>query len=148
MPSRLWCEFCEYIAELEKLLIKYRYRDTQACVVVGGIISGMVWMYQLPATSMSQISSSFLFCVDGWAKYTSKLARVTNPCVSYWLGSSIGFTVSSRFTWGMRGGYFPVVVRAFVAIWFFGIQAYWGGQAVRVVSNIVHPQETIIRYRT
>ena len=47
----------------------------------------------------------------------------------------------------MRGGYFPVVVRAFVAIWFFGIQAYWGGQAVRVVSDIVHPQETIIRYR-
>jgi hypothetical protein len=68
---------------------------------------------------------------------------------------SIGYTVSSRFSWGMRGGYFPVVIRAFVGVWFFGIQgiscapphmtcsdplfisAYWGGQAVRVVSSIV-----------
>jgi len=35
---------------------------------------------------------------------------------------SIGYTVSSRFSWGMRGGYFPVVIRAFVGVWFFGIQ--------------------------
>jgi hypothetical protein len=58
----------------------------------------------------------------------------------------------------MRGAYFPVIIRwespnivivvlyetnlpyrAFVAIWFFGIQAYWGGQAVRVVSAIKSP---------
>lgn len=24
---------------------------------------------------------------------------------------SIGFTVSCRFTWGMRGGYFPIIIR-------------------------------------
>lgn len=34
-----------------------------------------------------------------------------------WMGENhhIGFTVSSRFSWGMQGSYFPVVLRVFVA---------------------------------
>ncbi|KIM78524.1 hypothetical protein PILCRDRAFT_824427 [Piloderma croceum F 1598] len=58
-----------------------------------------------------------------------------------WMGEihHIGYTVSSRFSWGMRGGYFPVVIRAFVGLWFFGIQAYWGGQAVRVAIGAMIP---------
>jgi hypothetical protein len=34
-----------------------------------------------------------------------------------WMGERhyIGFTVSSRFSWGMRGSYFPVVLRVFVS---------------------------------
>lgn len=45
-----------------------------------------------------------------------------------WMGEihHIGFTVSSRFSWGMRGSYFPVVLRVFVACMWFGMQAYWG----------------------
>lgn len=35
--------------------------------------------------------------------------------------------------WGMRGSWFPVVLRVFVGMWWFGIQAYWGGQAFAVV---------------
>lgn len=44
-----------------------------------------------------------------------------------WMGENhhIGFTVSSRFSWGMRGSYFPVVLRVFVACIWFGLQAYW-----------------------
>ncbi|KAH7910773.1 permease for cytosine/purines, uracil, thiamine, allantoin-domain-containing protein [Hygrophoropsis aurantiaca] len=44
-----------------------------------------------------------------------------------WMGERhhIGFTVASRFSWGMRGAYFPVLVRCFT---WDGIQAYWGGQ--------------------
>ncbi|KAI0734021.1 permease for cytosine/purines, uracil, thiamine, allantoin-domain-containing protein [Fomitopsis betulina] len=39
----------------------------------------------------------------------------------------IGFTVASRFTWGMRGAYFPILIRSFT---WDGLQAFWGGQAV------------------
>jgi NCS1 family nucleobase:cation symporter-1 len=51
----------------------------------------------------------------------------------------IGFTVSSRFSWGMRGSYFPVILRVFVACIWFGLQAYWGGQATRVLWGAIIP---------
>ena len=60
----------------------------------------------------------------------------------------VGFTVISRMSWGMKGSYFvsrshndtdlysyqPVCLRVFTSIWWFGIQSYWGGQAVNLVS--------------
>ncbi|KGQ00857.1 hypothetical protein PAAG_12485 [Paracoccidioides lutzii Pb01] len=62
-----------------------------------------------------------------------------------WMGERhhIGFTVASRFSWGMRGSYFPVVMRAFVGSMWFGIQSYWhwmeGGQVTRVLIGAVIP---------
>ncbi|KIW90261.1 uncharacterized protein Z519_08905 [Cladophialophora bantiana CBS 173.52] len=58
-----------------------------------------------------------------------------------WMGENhhIGFTVSSRFSWGMQGSYFPVVLRVFVACMWFGMQAYWGGQATRVLWGAIIP---------
>lgn len=46
MPNRLWCEFSQHIAYLEKLLITYWYWNNQACVVVGSVIFGMVRICQ------------------------------------------------------------------------------------------------------
>lgn len=62
-----------------------------------------------------------------------------------WMGEKhhIGFTVASRFSWGMRGSYctfslrasnpgsssltvtVPVIIRIFVACMWFGMQSYW-----------------------
>ncbi|ODA79808.1 hypothetical protein RJ55_05404 [Drechmeria coniospora] len=58
-----------------------------------------------------------------------------------WMGANhhIGFTVSSRFSWGMRGSYFPVLLRVFLACIWFGIQAFWGGQATRVAIGALIP---------
>ncbi|KAK7227519.1 hypothetical protein V2G26_015522 [Clonostachys chloroleuca] len=58
-----------------------------------------------------------------------------------WMGAHhhIGFTVSSRFSWGMRGSYFPVILRVFVSCIWFGIQAFWGGQATRVLIGAIIP---------
>ncbi|EHY61019.1 Transporter aclS [Exophiala dermatitidis] len=58
-----------------------------------------------------------------------------------WMGEThhIGFTVSSRFSWGMRGSYFPVLLRVFTASIWFGLQAYWGGQATRVLFGAIIP---------
>ncbi|KAH8913120.1 NCS1 family nucleobase:cation symporter-1 [Coniochaeta sp. PMI_546] len=58
-----------------------------------------------------------------------------------WLGEvhHIGFTVSSRSAWGMRGAYFPVILRIFVACMWFGMQAFWGGQATRVMFGAMIP---------
>ncbi|KAF9001638.1 hypothetical protein BDZ89DRAFT_1081664 [Hymenopellis radicata] len=53
-----------------------------------------------------------------------------------WMGERhhIGFTVSSRFTWGMRGAYFPVIMCTFT---WDGLQAYWGGQAMTVTLGAI-----------
>ncbi|KAJ5619470.1 hypothetical protein N7510_003454 [Penicillium lagena] len=58
-----------------------------------------------------------------------------------WMGENhhIGFTVSSRFSWGMRGSYFPVILRCFVSCMWFGMQAFWGGQATRVMIGAIIP---------
>ncbi|KAJ7041351.1 permease for cytosine/purines, uracil, thiamine, allantoin-domain-containing protein [Mycena alexandri] len=46
------------------------------------------------------------------------IGAICTGCLSVacgWMGERhhIGFTVASRFTWGMRGAYFPVIVRSF-----------------------------------
>ncbi|KII93910.1 hypothetical protein PLICRDRAFT_694993 [Plicaturopsis crispa FD-325 SS-3] len=58
-----------------------------------------------------------------------------------WMGERhhIGFTVASRFTWGMRGAYFPVLIRTFTTIFWDGLQAYWGGQAMTVTIGAIIP---------
>lgn len=40
-----------------------------------------------------------------------------------WMGNvhHIGYTVASRSSWGMRGSYFPVVLRTFVGFLWFGL---------------------------
>ncbi|OJD34324.1 ncs1 nucleoside transporter family protein [Diplodia corticola] len=52
-----------------------------------------------------------------------------------WPGSHLylGFTVLSRASWGMRGGFWPVLNRIMTACVWMGIQAYWGGQAVKII---------------
>ncbi|WVQ67214.1 uncharacterized protein L199_005409 [Kwoniella botswanensis] len=51
----------------------------------------------------------------------------------------IGFTVVSRMSWGMKGSYFPVCLRVFTSVWWFGIQSYWGGQAVNLMLGAMSP---------
>ncbi|KIW27545.1 uncharacterized protein PV07_07273 [Cladophialophora immunda] len=63
--------------------------------------------------------------------------------ITGWPGSHqyLGFTVLSRSSWGMRGGFWPVLNRIMTASIWMGIQLYWGGQAVKIIlgSIIGHP---------
>ncbi|KAK7618777.1 permease for cytosine/purines, uracil, thiamine, allantoin-domain-containing protein [Phyllosticta citricarpa] len=56
-----------------------------------------------------------------------------------WPGSHLylGFTVLCRASWGMRGGFWPVLNRIMTACVWMGIQAYWGGQAVKIILRAV-----------
>ncbi|KAL2000405.1 hypothetical protein VTN02DRAFT_3170 [Thermoascus thermophilus] len=98
-------------------------------------------------------------CISAWTTGSTLLAFGLNPrqaigCVAAggiitgllavacgWMGEKhhIGFTVASRFSWGMRGSYFPVIMRIFVACMWFGMQSYWGGQATRVLIGAIIP---------
>ncbi|KAJ7912722.1 permease for cytosine/purines, uracil, thiamine, allantoin-domain-containing protein [Mycena leptocephala] len=104
------------------------------------------------------ISSYFIYwCISGMciSAYTSAphslhtafspqaigalvIGAICTGCLSVacgWMGERhhIGFTVASRFTWGMRGAYFPVIVRSFTQVpplVPFKFIAYWGGQGM------------------
>ncbi|KAL1986896.1 hypothetical protein VTN96DRAFT_5313 [Rasamsonia emersonii] len=98
-------------------------------------------------------------CISAWSTGSTLLAFGLSPreaigCVIAgglltgllavacgWMGEKhhIGFTVASRFSWGMRGSYFPVLIRIFVACMWFGMQSYWGGQATRVLIGAIIP---------
>ncbi|GIZ47129.1 hypothetical protein CKM354_001022900 [Cercospora kikuchii] len=56
-----------------------------------------------------------------------------------WPGSHeyLGFTVVCRASWGMRGGFWPVLNRIVTAIVWLGIQMYWGGQAVKIILGAI-----------
>ncbi|KAF2087333.1 hypothetical protein K490DRAFT_42127 [Saccharata proteae CBS 121410] len=45
----------------------------------------------------------------------------------------LGFTVLCRASWGMRGGFWPVLNRIMTACIWMGIQSYWGGQAIKII---------------
>ncbi|KAH6677713.1 permease for cytosine/purines, uracil, thiamine, allantoin-domain-containing protein [Halenospora varia] len=57
------------------------------------------------------------------------------PGVQYHLG----FPMMSRASFGMYGSYFVVMLKCFVNFIYFGIQAYWGGLAVKVMLSSIFP---------
>ncbi|KAK8209476.1 NCS1 family nucleobase:cation symporter-1 [Phyllosticta capitalensis] len=71
--------------------------------------------------------------------------------VAGWPGSHLylGFTVLQRASWGMRGGFWPVLNRIMTACVWMGIQAYWGGQAMKIIlraligPKFVHMKNTL-----
>jgi NCS1 family nucleobase:cation symporter-1 len=76
--------------------------------------------------------------VVGASLISSIIAVITG-----WMGSHhyLGFTVLSRGTWGMLGGFWPVLNRIMTACIWMGIQTYWGGQAVKIIlGSIIGPK--------
>ncbi|RDI76442.1 hypothetical protein Vi05172_g13577 [Venturia inaequalis] len=51
----------------------------------------------------------------------------------------VGFPMMSRAAFGMYGSYFVVMLKCFVNFIYFGIQAYWGGLAMKVLLSCIFP---------
>lgn len=62
-------------------------------------------------------------------------------CGTGYIGSkySINFPVISRASFGLRGSYLPIIIRAIVAPIWYGIQAYTGGLAVQAMIEAIWP---------
>lgn len=90
-----------------------------------------------------------VFLSHGWLTIRQIVGGILTGLLAVacgWMGEKhhIGFTVSSRFSWGMQGSYFPVVLRVFVACMWFGMQAFWGGQATRVLWGAIIPGKPVL----
>ncbi|KXT17659.1 hypothetical protein AC579_9041 [Pseudocercospora musae] len=62
----------------------------------------------------------------------SPLALAALCVVCGWVGGShhICYNVAARSPWGMRGTYFPVLIRTIPGIVWNGIESWWGSQAI------------------
>ena len=108
--------------------------------------SGLLALGLSPREAIGVVVSSLLRFRE--AQFISRCEQVVGSVltgilavVGGWIGEKqhIGFTVVSRSSWGMNGSYFPVLLRVFVGSIWLGLQAYWGGQSLRVLLGAIIP---------
>lgn len=99
-------------------------------------INTTAWTAGSTLLSLGLSASQAIGCMVGVALISALVAVFAG-----WPGSHLylGFTVLCRASWGMRGGFWPVMNRIVTACVWMGIQAYWGGQGQRAVPAILHP---------
>ncbi|KAK7946774.1 uncharacterized protein PG986_011095 [Apiospora aurea] len=97
-------------------------------------INTSAWTAGASLLSLGLSATQAIGCVVGVALIAALVAVLAG-----WPGSHLylGFTVLSRASWGMRGGFWPVLNRIMTACVWMGIQAYWGGQAVKIILRAI-----------
>ncbi|CAD6582606.1 MAG: hypothetical protein CYPHOPRED_002076 [Cyphobasidiales sp. Tagirdzhanova-0007] len=51
----------------------------------------------------------------------------------------IGFPILQRSSWGMRGSYFPLVIRIMQSVVWCSVQVYWGGEVCKTLIGAIWP---------
>ena len=71
----------------------------------------------------------------------SRLIISVVACAVGWCGLTwhVGFTVQSRFTWGMRGSYIPLLQRSMLNFIWTALQCWNGGKLVTVALTALWP---------
>lgn len=97
-------------------------------------INTTAWTAGSTLLSLGLSAPQAIGCMVGVALISALVAVLAG-----WPGSHLylGFTVLCRASWGMRGGFWPVLNRIVTACVWMGIQAYWGGQGQSSSSCIL-----------
>ncbi|KAK8073622.1 hypothetical protein PG994_004521 [Apiospora phragmitis] len=97
-------------------------------------INTSAWTAGASLLALGLSATQAIGCVVGVALIAALVAVLAG-----WPGSHLylGFTVLSRASWGMRGGFWPVLNRIMTACVWMGIQTYWGGQAVKIILRAI-----------
>ncbi|ODV89659.1 hypothetical protein CANCADRAFT_32850 [Tortispora caseinolytica NRRL Y-17796] len=51
----------------------------------------------------------------------------------------IGFPILQKSSWGMYGGYFPLINRIFLSFIWYSTQVWWGGQCIKTFLTAIAP---------
>ncbi|KAF9260965.1 hypothetical protein L218DRAFT_1079024 [Marasmius fiardii PR-910] len=104
---------------------------------------GLTPQQAIGAIVVGSLFVGFLSVVCGWMgeRFVRRLHHLTREFTKLLavVRHHVGFSVTCRFTWGMRGSYFPIIIGTFTAIFWDGLQAYWGGQATTVMLGAIIP---------
>ncbi|KAF8233617.1 hypothetical protein L208DRAFT_1395348 [Tricholoma matsutake] len=89
--------------------------------------------YAIIACLIGNVIVTIPCCLTGWMG--SKLARAFSLIIYY----AINFPVIARSSFGIRGAYFAMVVRAVVCVIYYGVQSSLGGNAVQCMIEAIWP---------
>lgn len=105
-----------------------------------------VWMGMVHNIVAYETAGSLLgLGMNVWQALATVIVANTILIVAMWLNSAAGakygvpFPVLVRASFGFRGAHFPILIRAFVAIFWFAVQAYAGSKAVGAVLGVLIP---------
>lgn len=119
--------------------MRYKYFTAslpQTCLLISGLLEQRInttaWTTGSTLLSLGLSAPQAIGCMVGVALISALIAVLAG-----WPGSHLylGFTVLCRASWGMRGGFLPVLNRIMTACVWMGIQAYWGGQGQSISAR-------------
>lgn len=112
----------------------------------GWISYSMIWMGMIHNIVSYELAASLIAMgMSVWQALGAVVLSNVALIVAIWLNSVAGtkyglpFPVLIRASFGYKGAHIPVMIRAFVAIFWFAVQAYAGSKAVGAVISIVYP---------
>ncbi|MGF6947685.1 NCS1 family nucleobase:cation symporter-1 [Neobacillus sp. B4I6] len=107
----------------------------------------MIWMGMIHNIVSYELAGSLIAMgMSVWqalgAVILSNIALIVAICLNSVGGAKYGlpFPVLIRASFGYKGAHVPVLIRAFVAIFWFAVQAYAGSKAVGAVLTVVYPK--------
>jgi NCS1 family nucleobase:cation symporter-1 len=113
----------------------------------GWLSYSMIWMGMVHNIVSYELAGSLIgMGMSVWqalgAVLLSNLALIAAICLNSVGGAKYGlpFPVLIRASFGYKGAHVPVLIRAFVAIFWFAVQAYAGSKAVGAVLSVVYPK--------
>ncbi|MCM2533316.1 NCS1 family nucleobase:cation symporter-1 [Neobacillus pocheonensis] len=106
----------------------------------------MLWMGMIHNIVSYELAGSLIAMgMSTWQALAAVILSNVALIVAIWFNSAAGtkyglpFPVLIRASFGYKGAHLPVMIRAFVAIFWFSVQAYIGSKAVGAVISVVYP---------
>lgn len=105
-----------------------------------------LWIGMIVSIAVYQVASGLLVSGMSWiqALFTVVLGHTIVMGVAIALGhfgTKFGLTYSmlSKIVFGKKGTIFPSIIRALLGVFWFGVQAWIGGQAVHTIIGAIYP---------
>ncbi|WP_035323797.1 NCS1 family nucleobase:cation symporter-1 [Peribacillus kribbensis] len=112
----------------------------------GWVSYSMIWMGMVHNIVSYELAGSLIAMgMSVWQALGAVLLSNVALIAAIWLNSAAGtkyglpFPVLIRASFGYKGAHIPVLIRAFVAIFWFAVQTYAGSKAVGAVIGVIYP---------
>lgn len=113
----------------------------------GWVSYSMIWMGMVHNIVSYELAGSLIgMGMSVWEALGAVLLSNLVLIIAIWLNSVGGakyglpFPVLIRSSFGHKGAHVPVLIRAFVAIFWFAVQAYAGSKAVGAIITVIYPK--------
>lgn len=112
-----------------------------------------LWIGMIVSIAVYQVASGLLVSGMNWyqALGTIVLGHTLVMAIAIILGHfgtkyGLNYPMLSRLVFGSKGTIFPSIIRGILGIFWFGVQAWIGGQAINIIINAIFPYWTSLGF--